>query len=72
VLARPEGELEGVRLEPPHGGFIITNLALDDAMRLLGGSHRRGVAAAVVAVALGIGAAAVGTVGAIGLAIIGR
>ncbi len=28
-------------LEPPAGGFVMSNLELDDAMRLLGGEHRR-------------------------------
>lgn len=71
VLARPVGDAEQVRLEPPDGGFVITNLALEDAMRLLGGSHRRAVALAVVAVAVGLALAAIGAIGAIGLAILG-
>lgn len=71
VLARPVGDAEEVRLEPPDSGFVITNLALEDAMRLLGGSHRRAVALAVVAVAVGVALAAVGTIGAIGLVILG-
>jgi hypothetical protein len=72
VLARPEADGGGaVRLEPPDGGFVITNLALDDAMRLLGGSHRRAVSAAVIAVAAGVAVAAIGVVGAVGLALLG-
>jgi hypothetical protein len=72
VLARPVAEAGGsVRLDPPEGGFVITNLALDDAMRLLGGSHRRGVAIAVIGVAVGVALVAIGTVGAIGLALLG-
>lgn len=51
VAGRPEG---GVTLEPPDGGYLVTNLALDDAMRLLGGRHGRLTAAAVAG--LGIGA----------------
>ncbi|MGH2357551.1 MAG: hypothetical protein ACRDGJ_06005, partial [Candidatus Limnocylindria bacterium] len=34
-----------IRLEPPPGGFLIANLPLADAMRLLGGTHRRLVGA---------------------------
>ncbi len=72
LLARPEADASGaVRLEPPDGGFVITNLGLDDAMRLLGGSHRRSVAVAVIAVAAGTALAAIGAVGAIGLALLG-
>jgi hypothetical protein len=71
VLARPVIDAgTPVRLEPPDGGFVITNLALDDAMRLLGGSHRRGVAIAVIGVAVGVALVAVGTVGAIGMALL--
>ena len=51
VAARPGG---GVTLEPPQGGYLLTNLTLDDAMRLLGGRHGRLTAAAVAG--LGIGA----------------
>jgi hypothetical protein len=37
------GEPDGlVRLRPPPGGYLISGLELDDAMRLLGG-HRRGL-----------------------------
>ncbi len=71
VLARPQRATDVVRLEPPDGGFVITNLALEDAMRLLGGSNRRGVAVAVVAVAVGLALAAIGMIAAIGLAVVG-
>ena len=55
VLARVADRASGgVTLEPPEGGYLITNLALDDAMRLLGGRHRRLTAAAVAG--LGVGA----------------
>ena len=40
---------------PPEGGLIVSNLALDDAMRILGGRHRR-------LLTLGLGTAAVGAV----------
>jgi hypothetical protein len=54
------------RLEPPDGGFLITPLELDAAMRLLGGRRRRqlglAIGAAVVGamlVAVGLGGAAI-------------
>lgn len=51
VLAVPRRDGAGaVRLDPPPGGYVISSLELDDAMRLLGG-RRRGL--------LGIGVAAV-------------
>lgn len=62
----PDGR---VRLEPPPGGFLITNLALPDAMRLLGGRHRRVLVASVIALGGGIALAVIGLVGA-GLATI--
>ena len=66
VLARPTREAAGrIRLEPPDGGYLVTNLALPDAMRLLGGSNRRLVVGAVIGIALGvvlIGAGALGLV----------
>lgn len=66
VLAQPVRDAHGtVRLEPPEGGFLISNLALDDAMRLLGGRHRRAAAAGVVGLGLGIALVAIGGVGAL-------
>lgn len=44
-------------LRPPPGGYIISTLELDDAMRLLGGPHRRLLLAGYAL--LGIGALAV-------------
>ncbi|MGZ8562342.1 MAG: hypothetical protein ACXWWU_01850 [Candidatus Limnocylindria bacterium] len=71
VLARPVRDTNGtVRLEPPEGGYLISNLALDDAMRLLGGRRRRAAAAGVVGLGLGIACAAVGGVGALVAALI--
>jgi hypothetical protein len=65
VLARPTIDAEGaVALEPPEGGFLITNLALPDAMRLLGGRHRRAAAAGVIALGLAIAMIAIGGIGA--------
>jgi hypothetical protein len=64
VLALPTRDPGGpTRLEPPEGGYLLTNLALPDAMRLLGGGHRRVVVGAVVGMALGIGLVVVGAVG---------
>jgi hypothetical protein len=41
ILARVEhGADGGLALVPPQGGYVISGLELDDAMRLLGG-HRR-------------------------------
>jgi hypothetical protein len=71
VLARPVRGTDGtVRLEPPEGGYLISNLALDDAMRLLGGRHRRAAAAGVVGLGLGIAFVAIGGVGAVVAALI--
>src|SRR5439155_5487531 len=43
----------GARLEPPPGGFVISALELDAAMRLLGGPHRRQLAVAIAVLAVG-------------------
>ena len=72
VLAQPVNGADGsVRLEPPEGGYLISNLALDDAMRLLGGRHRRVAAAGVAGIALGIALVAIGGVGVLIAALIG-
>jgi hypothetical protein len=34
-------EAGSIRLRPPPGGYVISTLELNDAMRLLGGPHRR-------------------------------
>lgn len=65
VLVAVERTAGGVALRPPAGGYVISTLPLDDAMRLLGGRHRRLAAASVVAVGLG---ALVFVVGVVGLA----
>jgi hypothetical protein len=66
VLARPIGDdAAGVRLEPPEGGYLLTNLALADAMRVLGGRNRRAAAAGVIGLWLGILLVAVGVIGAL-------
>jgi hypothetical protein len=55
VLARavrhPDGRLA---LEPPRGGFVISSLELDDAMRLLGGPRRAWMLVGVALVAGGV------------------
>lgn len=72
VLAQPVRDADGtVRLEPPDGGYLISSLALDDAMRLLGGRHRRAAAAGVVGLGLGIALVAIGGVGALLAALLG-
>ena len=66
VVARPvRGDDGRVRLEPPPGGYVISNLALADAMRLLGGRHRQLVALGVIGIAVGVGLVAVGLIGAV-------
>ena len=73
VLARPARDPDGrVRLEPPDGGFLITNLALDDAMRVLGGRNRRAAAGGVIGLAVSVALLAVGAVGAVLSAILTR
>ena len=65
VLARPVRDEGGrTRLEPADGGFLITNLALDDAMRLLGGRSRRAAAGGVIGLAIAIALLAIGGIGA--------
>lgn len=71
VLALATRDAAGrVRLEPPEGGYIVTNLALDDAMRLLGGRNRRLVAAAIVGLVIAAGLLAVGGIGAFASALL--
>ena len=65
VLARPVRTADGrVALEPPEGGYLVTNLALDDAMRLLGGRNRRAAAGGIIGLAVAIALLAVGGIGA--------
>lgn len=62
VLARPQLEGTRIALEPPEDGYVITNLALDDAMRLLGGRGRL-AAAAVIGLGLAVALVAIGVIG---------
>jgi hypothetical protein len=65
VLARPtRDESGGVRLEPPDGGYLISAVALDDAMRLLAGDDRRAAAGGVIGLGVAIALLAIGGVGA--------
>jgi hypothetical protein len=55
VLARVRtDEARRAALEPPTGGFVISALELDAAMRLLGGQHRRQLPLAIGLMALGV------------------
>ena len=66
VVARAVADERGaVALEPPDGGYLISNLELPDAMRLLGGRHRRAAAGAVIAMGMAIALMVVGGIGAI-------
>ena len=66
LLARARRDASGrVRLEPPDGGYLVTNLALADAMRLLGGRNRRLVSASVIGLGLSVALLVVGGVGAL-------
>jgi hypothetical protein len=69
--ARRDGATGMPRLEPPAGGYLITNLALDDAMRLLGGRDRRLVTAGVVGLATSAALLAIGGIGSFASAILG-
>ena len=66
LLARATRDEAGrPHLEPPDGGYLITNLELDEAMRLLGGRNRRLVAAAIIGLVIAIVLVAVGGIGAV-------
>lgn len=55
VLARVTRDAEGdIALAPPAGGYILSSLELDDAMRLLGGRRPRLMLAGTAAVAASI------------------
>jgi hypothetical protein len=72
VLARATSGDDGrVRLTPPEGGYLITNLAIPDAMRLLGGPRRRLVSAGIVGMGVALALVAVGGVGALIAALVG-
>jgi hypothetical protein len=61
VLARVERDPDGrARLVPPAGGYVISTLELDDAMRLLGGRRRELLLIGAGMVLLGVVAALAG------------
>jgi hypothetical protein len=65
VLARATAGQDGaVTLEPPDGGYLVTNLSLPEAMRLLGGRNRRAAAGGVIALGVAIAMIAIGGIGA--------
>ena len=71
LLARVTRDEAGrTRLAPPEGGYLVTNLALDDAMRLLGGRNRRLVTAGVIGLAIAIALLAIGGIGAFASALL--
>ena len=72
VLARavPADDGGGLRLEPPAGGYLITNLALPDAMRLLGGRRRRVAALAVIGLGVAAATVAIGVAGTVVTAVL--
>ncbi len=63
VLARVEREGGRTRLLPPPGGYVISGMELDDAMRLLGGPRRRWIPAALVGAVAGTVLAGIGLAG---------
>ena len=66
VLASVEREADGSpTLRPPDGGFVISGLELEDAMRLLGGDRRWLLLAGYGLVLVGAGAALVGAIGSV-------
>jgi hypothetical protein len=55
LLATIRRKADGrIALLPPPGGFIVSTLDLDDAMRLLGGSRPRLMLAATAALVLSV------------------
>lgn len=72
VIARPvTADGGGVHLEPPPGGYVIANLTLPDAMRILGGRSRLVAAAGTIGLGIGSALAVIGLGGALVTAIWG-
>jgi hypothetical protein len=64
VLAAVERDARGQPiLSPPDGGFVISDLELDAAMRLLGGDHRWLLLAGYLAIVIGAAIAGMGVIG---------
>lgn len=71
VVARVVRDADGrLRLEPPEGGYLVTNLALPDAMRLLGGRRPRLAAAAIVGIGVSVALVVLGGIGALASSIL--
>ena len=65
IVGRPQRRGDGTTtLEAPEGGYLVTNLALDDAMRLLGGRSRRAAAGGVIGLGIAVVLLTIGGVGA--------
>lgn len=72
VLARAIRDPDGTtRLGPPDGGYLVSTVALDDAMRLLAGANRRAAAGGVIGLGVAIALLAIGGVGALVTAFLG-
>jgi hypothetical protein len=72
ILARAERDAGGrARLVPPDGGYVVSSLALPDAMRLLGGRDRRLAVAGVIGRWLAGALVAVGVIGWVAVAVVG-
>lgn len=71
VLGVARADPSGVRLDPAPGGYVISAVALEDAMRLLGGRNRRIAAASIIGLAIAVVLLAVGGIGAVLSAVLG-
>lgn len=72
ITAQPVRDAANVvRLDPPAGGHIVSNLELNDAMRILAGRSRRGAAGGVIGIALAIVLVSIGLVGAVAALVLG-
>jgi hypothetical protein len=65
VLAAVERRAEGPELVPPEGGYVISGLELEDAMRLLAGNRRWLLLAGYGLVVVGAAVALVGVIGSV-------
>lgn len=64
VLAVPERDDAGqLRLRPPPGGFLVANVELDTAMRLLAGPQRTRMLTGYAVGAIGVAAVVAGAIG---------
>ena len=72
VLARAEHGASGtVELHPPDGGYVVSTVALEDAMRLLGGGNRRAAAFGVVGLAASGALLVIGGIGVVVAGLLG-